>query len=237
MKRLTRVMLILPIVLIYWGASGKVALADTTTPEPLAGVFLQRFHEISDHLVGRHPSVVFIGDSITHGWEGDGRFVWQEYLASYRVANLGCNADRTEHVLWRLENGNLEGLNPKAAFLLIGTNNLRRDSSEAIADGIEAIVMVLRRQVPDIRITILGILPRGYTPEDPFRLAAAAANEVIRGRALEWGVVFRDIGRVFIEADGNISQSIMHDGVHLTELGYRKFARHVVDAVGDWSLF
>jgi len=72
---------------------------------------------------GKKCELVFIGDSITQGWEGEGKKVWADHYTKYHAVNLGIGGDRTQHVLWRLENGNLEGLSPKAAVVMIGTNN------------------------------------------------------------------------------------------------------------------
>ena len=87
--------------------------------------------------VGEKAQVIFLGDSITQGWEGEGKEVWAKYYAHRNAVNLGIGGDRTQHVLWRLDNGNLNGLNPKAAVLMIGTNNSNGEdnSVEQIADA------------------------------------------------------------------------------------------------------
>ena len=72
---------------------------------------------------GNKAAVLFIGDSITQGWEGEGKNVWSRYYSPRQAINLGIGGDRTQHVLWRLDNGNLKGLKPKAAVVMIGTNN------------------------------------------------------------------------------------------------------------------
>jgi lysophospholipase L1-like esterase len=111
--------------------------------------------------------VVFLGDSITHGWEG--QKAWQEHFGSFKPVNLGIGGDQTGHVLWRITDGReLDRLRPKAAVLMIGTNNTGAHSAEQIAGGIKAIVEELRRQKPDIKVLVLGVFPRG-NPADAER--------------------------------------------------------------------
>src|SRR6202030_3755868 len=106
--------------------------------------------------------VIFLGDSITHGWEGSGKKVWADNFAPLKSVNLGIGGDQTGHVLWRITEGKeLENLNPKAAVIMIGTNNTGGHSAEQIAGGIKAIVEELKTQKPDIKILLLGIFPRG----------------------------------------------------------------------------
>ena len=92
--------------------------------------------------------VLFLGDSITEGWEGGGKEVWKKDFRPLKAANFGIGGDRTQHVLWRMQNGELEGIKPKAAVLMIGTNNPGSNTAEEIADGIEAIVAELRKKRP-----------------------------------------------------------------------------------------
>lgn len=104
--------------------------------------------------------VIFLGDSITHGWEGQA--AWQEHFGSLKPVNLGIGGDQTGHVLWRITEGReLDQLQPKAAVIMIGTNNTGGHSAEQIAGGIKAIVEELKRQKPEIKILVLGVFPRG----------------------------------------------------------------------------
>jgi lysophospholipase L1-like esterase len=104
--------------------------------------------------------VIFLGDSITHGWEN--QKAWQEHFGPFKPVNLGIGGDQTGHVLWRITEGReLEGLNPKAAVIMIGTNNTGGHTAEQIAGGIRAIVEELRRQKPNIKVLVLGVFPRG----------------------------------------------------------------------------
>jgi lysophospholipase L1-like esterase len=104
--------------------------------------------------------VIFLGDSITHGWEG--QKAWQEHFGSFKPVNLGIGGDQTGHVLWRITEGHeLENLKPKVAVMMIGTNNTGGHTAEQIAGGIKAIVEELKKQKPDIKILVLGVFPRG----------------------------------------------------------------------------
>ena len=104
--------------------------------------------------------VIFLGDSITHGWEG--QKAWQKYFGSFRPVNLGIGGDQTGHVLWRITDGHeLDNLKPKAAVIMIGTNNTGGHTAEQIAGGIKAIVDELKKQKPDIKVLVLGVFPRG----------------------------------------------------------------------------
>ena len=135
--------------------------------------------------------LVFLGDSITHGWDGKGKAVWTKDWAPLKAANFGIGGDRTEHVLWRLEHGNFDGLKPKAIVLMIGTNNTGHQgrpqkeldgavyqcTAEQTAEGIKAILAQLRQKCPDAKILVLGIFPRGA------EAAGAAAAGVKEGFA------------------------------------------------------
>ena len=96
--------------------------------------------------------LLMIGDSITHGWEGAGKEVWQKFYAKRNAVNLGISGDQTQHVLWRLENGNLDGIQPKLAVLMIGTNNAAGGNPQEIAAGVRAIVERLRAKLPQTKI-------------------------------------------------------------------------------------
>jgi len=104
--------------------------------------------------------VIFLGDSITHGWEG--QKAWQEHFGSFQPVNLGIGGDQTGHVLWRITDGHeIDNLKPKAAVIMIGTNNTGGHTAEQIAGGIKAIVEELKKQKPGIKILVLGVFPRG----------------------------------------------------------------------------
>jgi beta-glucosidase len=177
---------------------------------------------------GGKAELIFIGDSITQGWEGEGKEVWTRYYAPRNALNLGIGGDRTQHVLWRLENGNLKGLKPKAAVVMIGTNNSNGEdnSVEQIAEGVAAIVQSLQRQLPDTKILLLGIFPRGENP-NPQRGKVLQVNQVISKLADGQKVIWIDFGALFVDAKGNIPRDLMPDYLHLSPAGYELWAKAI----------
>ena len=110
--------------------------------------------------------LVFLGDSITAGWGGkDNQPIWNKAFGAYTPANFGIGGDRTQHVLWRIQNGELDGgIKPKALVLMIGTNNVGGDSPEGIAKGVTVIVETIRAKQPQAKILLLAVFPRGDKP-------------------------------------------------------------------------
>jgi beta-glucosidase len=175
--------------------------------------------------VGKKAQLIFIGDSITHSWEGDGKEIWAERFAKYDAINLGIGGDRTQHVLWRLDNGNLEGLSPKAAVLMIGTNNSNGEDNtpEQIADGVRAIVEKLRNKLPSTKILLLPIFPRGENP-NPQRGKILQVNQILQKIVDDKNVIWVDFGHKFINEEGRIPRDIMPDFLHLSPKGYQIWA-------------
>jgi beta-glucosidase len=174
-----------------------------------------------------NADLIFIGDSITQGWEGAGKNIWAEYYAKRNAVNLGIGGDRTQHVLWRLDHGNIDGINPKLAVLMIGTNNSGSNTSEQIAAGIKAIVEKLRTKLPNTRVLILAIFPRGADKDDAKRKVNEGANEIVKTMADNKAVYYLDIGPKFLAGDGTLSKEVMPDLLHLNEASYRTWAEAV----------
>ena len=174
--------------------------------------------------------LLFLGDSITDGWRGRGSNVWNRFYAPRRAANFGIGGDRTEHVLWRLNQGELEGLKPKVVVLMIGTNNTGkekdgrpRNSIPEIIEGVTAVVSEIRTRLPDSKILLLGIFPRGNI-DDPQRGQVAVINTALAKLDDGRKVKYLDIGPEFLEADGTLPRSIMPDLLHPNEQGYQIWA-------------
>jgi len=175
--------------------------------------------------------LIFIGDSITQAWESDGKDTWQKRYAKYNALNLGISGDRTQHVLWRLQNGNIDHIKPKLAVVMIGTNNSHSDdnTAEEIAAGITAIVDTIKSKLPDAKILLLGIFPRGEKPSmrgslNVNRDKIDRVNAIIAKLHEGQRVVYHDIGGKFIDAQGVISKDVMPDFVHLSPKGYEIWA-------------
>lgn len=177
--------------------------------------------------------IAFIGDSITQGWEGNGKNVWTNYYGNRKCLNFGVGGDRTEHVLWRFENGQLDGIKPKAAVLMIGTNNSNKnragveDYSEAeILEGVQAIVKQIRTRLPETKVLVVGIFPRGKTFSTQ-RGKILQINQALAKLADDNMIHYVDFGSQLIEADGSISREIMPDYLHLSEKGYTIWAEAI----------
>jgi lysophospholipase L1-like esterase len=198
--------------------------------------------ELSPRFVDKHNAnkaiaaagdidVLFTGDSITDFWrnpEGNfaGKPVFDKYWGGLKVANFGIAGDTTQGVLYRLQNGEGQGFSPKAVMLMIGTNNTRANTAAEIAEGIGAIVLELQKDFPEAKILLLGIFPRS-TAVDPVRAQLAEINSIISKLDDGDRVHYLDIGKVFLDANGNIPLDVMSDGLHPTTKGYELWAAAV----------
>jgi len=169
--------------------------------------------------------VLFFGDSITKGWVRDGLDVWKARFVPMKAENFGISGDCTQHVLWRIQNGELENIQPKVVVLLIGTNNISsHDTPEDIAQAVGAIVGEIRNRSPKTRILLLGILPRRELATHPDREIVRANNRLLSQLQDGDHVVYLDLGDKLLQPDGNMSVEISKDFVHLTPKGYEIFA-------------
>ena len=175
-------------------------------------------------------NLVFVGDSITDGWRGEGQSVWQKFFAVHKALNLGISGDSTQHVLWRLQHGELDGYEARLFVIMIGTNN--GDSAPDVAEGIKAILAEIKGKQPQANILLLGIFPRGEKP-DAGRDKNAAVNKLIAkfddGRAIR----FLDIGDKFLEADKSMSKDVMGDFLHPSQKGYGIWAQAIDEPVKE----
>jgi lysophospholipase L1-like esterase len=179
--------------------------------------------------------LIFFGDSITHGWEGrEAAQVWNKYYEPRKAMNAGIGGDRTQHVLWRIENGNVEGISPKLAVLMIGTNNSNGNdnTAEEIAEGIKAIVGKLQEKLPKTKVLILAIFPRGEKPSAQ-REKNAKASELASKLADDKTVFYLDIGPKFLEKDCTLTRKIMPDLLHLSKQGYEIWAESIEAKVAE----
>jgi beta-glucosidase len=169
--------------------------------------------------------IEFIGDSITQNWEGPGKKVWQEFYGQRKVINMGVSGDRIQHVLWRFEQGQLDGIKARVAVVMIGTNNSNNnDNSEAeILEGVTAIVNQIRQRQPDTKVILLAIFPRGKTFSAQ-RGKILQVNQALARLDDGKNIFFMDLGPQFIENDGSISKSMMSDYLHPGDAGYRIWA-------------
>jgi N-acetylglucosamine-6-sulfatase len=213
----------------------SVATTPMERPEERNQQRHAKFNEVSKEGTAE---VVFLGDSITQGWEGKGKAMWEQHFAPMKAANFGIGGDRTEHVLWRLANGNFDGLKPKLVVLMIGTNNTGHQgregyacSAQQTADGVKEILAVLEKKCPEAKVLLLGIFPRGPDAMDKFRVQNEETNAIIKGYADGKRVFWKDLGSVFLANDGTLSKEIMPDLLHLNEKGYQMWAEAILPDV------
>ncbi|RSZ56354.1 1,4-beta-D-glucan glucohydrolase [Massilia atriviolacea] len=182
---------------------------------------------------GEKTQLVFIGDSITEGWEKTGAPVWQRYYSTYNALGLGFGGDHTENVLWRLQHGALDGLDPKVVVLMIGTNNTgdRREDPATTAAGIRRNIDEVRQRLPNAQILLLAIFPRSAGADHPLRRINDRVNTILSGFDDGRHIHFLDINRTFLTADGTLSREVMPDLLHLNEQSYDAWARAMEPAL------
>ena len=176
---------------------------------------------------GAGPEIVFIGDSITQGWEKDGREVWQSHYAQHHALDLGFGGDRTENVLWRLQHGEIDGIAPKVVVLMVGTNNTghRAEDPQTTAAGIQRLLQEIRQRLPKTKVLLLGIFPRGEKPDDFLRGINERVNKIIAGYADGSTVHFLTINDALLNRDGTLDKDIMPDLLHPNAKGYAIWQR------------
>ncbi len=201
-------------------------------PVPREGTWMKRHEKFVEMAKKGGIDVLFLGDAGTDMWGGEGHDgppppraadLWNRDFAPLKAANFGLSADKTENLLWRLQNGELDGIQPKVVVLLIGTNNTNGNDYkvEEIADAIKAIVQEIHKKSPPSKVLLLGILPRQPRPDDQ-RKKIKDVNALLA--KLDDGgktVKFLDVGDKFVQPDGSISTDIMDNGLHLTLKGYQ----------------
>jgi lysophospholipase L1-like esterase len=212
-------------------ASTNVVVQNTATnPVPLGSGWVARHEGFVAQAKQGGIDILFMGDSITDFWRNRGSNVWNQYYAPRHAANFGISGDRTQHVLWRMDNGELDGIKPKVVVLMIGTNNTGkerngqpRNTVPETIEGVQAVVADIRAKLPDSKILLLAIFPRG-TLDDPQRAQVALVNTVIA--KLDDGKMVRylDIDPKFLDTDGTLPRSIMPDLLHPNAHGYQIWA-------------
>jgi len=204
--------------------------ADVASP-PLADepqISVGEWHERHQALLrapGRTAArLVVLGDSIADGWCGSRAFGKQ--WGKLKPLNLALPAEQTQQLLWRIEQGALDGLSPRLVIVSIGIENLAHGASPAdTAGGVRAVLDAVREKLPASGVLVLALLPAGQSTADPRRAPIQAVNSQLSqlGRALAAEadrVLVSDVGGVFLEPDGSIPSEVMSDFVHPTALGY-----------------
>ena len=209
-------------------------LLEATLPSPRVAEYswmsMDRWWEMHNEDVAiageGDVDLLFLGDSITEGWP---RSIWERDFSRYKPANFGIGGDRTENVLWRLQNGDAGKLDPKAVVLMIGVNNFSfgGDGPVEITAGVLAIIEEVHQMFEQAEIILLGILPYGELPGTDYRAQVTATNAMLEELAADPVVSFYDIGDAFLQEDGSISVDVMADFLHPTERGYEIYAQQL----------
>ena len=210
------------------------------TPEK-TNVHPVRQEWINENIKKRKVDLLFIGDSITHGWNDEspvgwepGGKVWYEYYGDINAFNAGLSSDRTEHLLWRLQNGIIGDVSPKVVVVMIGTNNnVRSFTPQQTADGVIAICSYLRENLAKAKILLLGIFPCDEYPDNLTRKKNIETNKIISKLHDGKWIYYMDIGAKFLEEDGTISKSVLYDFLHPSEKGYRIWAEAIKDKLAE----
>lgn len=234
LKPLFALILALSLCLVARGQDKPVV--NAWTPQEKDRNRHEQFLKDKDEALKKGPvQLVFIGDSITDGWRGGKAYeLFKERWSKYNPYNIGISGDETQHVLWRIEHGELDGLepSPRLAVMMIGTNNIgnkNKMSAEDTAKGIKVLVKAINGRLPKTKILLLGVFPRGAKADDKYRPMIKEINEQIAKMDDGGKVVkFLDIGEKFLDADGNLPKEIMSDALHPNLKGYNIWA----DAIG-----
>lgn len=179
--------------------------------------------------------LVFLGDSITHAFDNKGKEVWKQYYEKRNALNIGFSGDRTEHVLWRLNNGAVDGIKPKLLVMMIGTNNTghRMDKAEDTALGIKTILETLGTKLPNTKVLMLAVFPRGAKADDPKRVRNVEINKIIKTYADNKKVFWMDINQKFLNSESVLEKSIMKDLLHPNKDQYKVWAETIEPKVKE----
>jgi lysophospholipase L1-like esterase len=208
-----------------------VSAQDNPAAKPVKSFNKARHEKFLKIVEKGEGDVIFLGDSITEGWEGQKK-IWDEAFGKFKPINLGIGGEQTTHVLWRITEGKeLDPIKPKVAVIMIGTNNMGGHSAEQIAGGVKAIVEELEKQKPEMKILLLGIFPRSANAKDKIRDKIKETNAIFAKLDDGKKVFYKDIGEKFLEKDGSLDKKIMPDYLHLSAAGYQIWADAIKDDV------
>lgn len=194
--------------------------------------WIHRHESMNQQAQQGHIDLIYVGDSIVEHFNNQGKAVWGHYYEGRHALNLGIGGDRTEHVLWRFDHGNIDGISPKLAIVMIGQNNGGHNTADEIAAGVTAVVQRLRTRLPNTKILLLAIFQRREKPT-PERAVLARANEIISKLADGKTIFYMDINHLFVQPDGSIPRVLMYDFEHPTPLGHRVWAEAIEPKVAE----
>ena len=198
-------------------------------PQARTGPWLRQHEAFVDRARDGKMDLLFIGDSITALWDKTAPIVWERYYAPRNPANFGIGGDHTQHILWRLDHGELDGIRPRVVVLMVGTNNVPHETEDQVFDGVKAVVDRVRARLTESKVLLLGVFPRGLD-RDPSQATTAPDPRVPRLNArlamLDDGESTRylDVGPSLLNDSGQLVQTIQPDFLHLSRKGYQIWA-------------
>jgi len=206
--------------------------SPATEPRPRDDARHQSFLEVAK---AGNIDLLFVGDSITDWWRQPQRGLpaWETNFAPLKAANFGIAGDTTQGVLWRMQNGELDGFKAKLIVLMLGTNNINRNDNADIAAGDAAIIAEFKKRQPQAKILLLGVFPRGGAADNAFRPKIKEINGHLAKLADNRQVHYLDIGDKFLAPDGTLSTDIMPDGLHPNLKGYEIWAAAIMPKVRE----
>ena len=226
------------VVLAVCAVTGTAAEDSPSVPkERTDGLSISQNKEINDSIKKMEGRIdlAFVGDSITRRWTGvENQESWNKYWGAYRAVNMGIGGDATQNVLWRLENGQLDGYQARVFVVMIGTNNCwgkQPPTADEVAAGIKKILDLIQSKQPHAKILLLSILPTGKKPQTGLDLRTAI-NKLI-SKFAGGPVHYMDIAAKFLEPDATISKEVMKDFLHLTPKGYEIWSEAIKDKVKE----
>jgi lysophospholipase L1-like esterase len=193
------------------------------------GAFLKQHEAILERGKSGPIGVLFLGDSITENWKAKAPELWKQYEEKYQAADFGIGGDRTQHVIWRIENGELDGIHPKVVVFMLGTNNTSDNSADQIVAADKKIIRLIQEKIPETKIIVMAILPRGPRKNsngtwddgvarmDVIRAANAQLAKLDNGKTIR----YLDIGPKFVGVDGKLPNDLMPDQLHPNATGYK----------------
>jgi len=178
--------------------------------------------------------LIFDGDSITDYWTFNGKQTWTDHFAKPNTFNFAISGDRTQNILWRLSQGQVDGMHPKLIAVMIGTNNIDANTPEEIADGITAIVAEYQKRCPGAVILLEALLPRDENPSNPYRAKIKTINGIISKLGDGQKVIYVDFGDKFLKPDGTINRDLMPDALHPSAKGYEIWTDVILPIVNKY---
>jgi lysophospholipase L1-like esterase len=223
-----RTLILFPLMVLMGRAENT---ATTPVPKENKG-WMPRHESINAKAKQGGIDLVYIGDSIVQQFETKGKEVWDYYYVPRRALNLGISGDRTQHVLWRIDHGNLDGVKPKLTIIMIGQNNGGHNTAQEIAEGVTAVVQRVQAKCPESKILLLAIFQRRpqITPE---RAVLDEANATIAKLADNKSIYYLNINSVFVKPDGSIPADLMPDFEHPSPLGNKVWAEAIESKVAE----